>query len=104
MVVVRRFARRHERELEEVGGVVAGLVELGERLRQRLALLGRDADLVGVVVDQPVGVQVVGERLLPATLLAQTKGVRAGQLLDLDDAPPEVALGDLDRRVRGAVV
>ncbi len=101
MVVVRRFDRRHERELLEVDRVVAERVDLRDRLGERDRRARRQADLVGVEVDEPVGVERLGERLF--ALEQRAPGVHAVPRSRLEAGQLEPR-GDLDGRVRRLVV
>ena len=96
--------RGDERELLEAHGVVALLADPLERLDQRLAGPRRQPDLVGVDVQEPVGLELRGERCLARE--QPTPGVRAvpRQALDADQPPAEVLARDLHRSVGGVVV
>ena len=104
MVVIRVLLRGDERELLEAHGVVALVADPLERLGQRLAGPRRQPDLVGVDVQEPVGLELRGERCLARE--QAPPGVRAvpRDVLDADQPPAEVLARNLDRAVGGVVV
>ncbi len=104
VIVVGRLGRRHEGVLLEVDGVVAGLVDRLDRFGQGLAPAGRQADLIGVEMQEPVGVQRASQCFLALQDALEIEGSAPRQALDARHAAAEVALGDGHGGVRGGVV
>ena len=104
MIVIGRFARRHEGELQKVDGIVMVRVGLGQGLGKRLIRARRQRHFIGVEMQIPVGLQLRRERLFPLQDLTPAIDAIAGELLDTAQPGAEVARGDRDCAVGRLVV
>jgi len=104
MIVIRLFSRRDERELHEVHGVVALPIDLRQRAGERLSTPRRQADLVGVHVHEPVGIQRRRDCLLALEERAPGVLAVARKVFDLDEPATGELRRNRDRPICRAVV
>ena len=107
---VGSIRRRPEIEVDEVDGVVSGRVDATNAVEERHSGPGAFAKFVGVVVDEPVGVEVGGKLRLATYQTLQRERARAvgrcmvGERLDADDAMAHEGLDETSGAVGRAVV
>jgi hypothetical protein len=105
MIVVGGLAGGYEDEFLEVHHVVAGLLNLGEGLCERLICARWQVHLVGVYVHEPIRIQRARQFLLALEdLPPPVHPFAAGKSLDVEQPASEVPPGDLHGSVCGAVV
>jgi lauroyl/myristoyl acyltransferase len=88
----------------EIGCVVALGIDLTQGLREALRRPRRQHDLIGVDVNEPVGIERRGQCLLTRTLLPKTEDPRARQRFDADQPASDVPFCDRNGAVGGFVV
>ena len=104
VIVIGRFLRRDKDELMEVRCVVALDINFGQRLREALCRSGWQEDLVGVYVNEPVGIERRGQPHLARALLPNIEHPGSGQRLDPDQSAASIPLRNRNRIIGGFVV